>query len=163
VSFAGKIVVLGLGNPYMHDDGVGVEVANDLRKKNLGDKVLVYDYRAIDLSLLSYIDQSSKIIVVDALRVGEVPGTVSKYSVSKAKSPLQNLPNLHELRLHDIVDLATQSSPLSRPLVVVGIEPKDCTPGEGLSDEVKIALPKATYRVLEELNLHGENSCVLLE
>jgi hydrogenase maturation protease len=142
---------LGIGNPYMHDDAIGIEVVAELRKRELDEKILVFEYRTLDLSLLTYFKNSSKIVLVDALKSGQVPGTVSKYSVSDSKNPMSTLPNLHGLQLYDVVDLASQTGVLSCPIVVVGIEPKDCTPGEGLSDEVKGALPKVINVVMNEL------------
>ncbi len=110
----------------------------------------------MDLSLLEYFKEASKIVLVDALKTGEIPGTVSKYSIPDSKNPLPNLPSHHEMQLYEIVDLARQTGILGCPIVIVGIEPKDCTPGEGLSAEVKEALPKAINVVLKELNLPGE-------
>lgn len=153
-SLSGKNVVIGIGNPYMRDDGIGIQVVNELRKLNLGDEVLVYDYQAMDLSLLLCFEKASKVIIVDALKSGSPPGAVSKYSVTKnEEGPLLRLPNLHELQLYDIVDLASQTGILPFPLIVIGIEPKDCTIGEGLTDEVAAAVPKALSKVVEELRI----------
>ncbi|MGA2875609.1 MAG: hydrogenase maturation protease [Nitrososphaerales archaeon] len=147
---------MGIGNPYMHDDAIGLEVASELRKRRLGETVVVYDYQAMDLSLLMYFKDASKIVLIDALKAGEIPGTVSKYSVPVSKEQLPNLPSHHEMQLYEIVDLARQTGVLECPIVIVGVEPKDCSPGEGLSFEVNEALPKAINAVLKELNLPGE-------
>jgi hydrogenase maturation protease len=156
ISSAGKCVILGIGNPYMHDDAVGMAVAAELRKRDLGEKTVVYDYQAMDLSLLMYFKDCSKIVLVDAFTTGGIPGTVSAYSIRGPKNSLPNLPNQHELQLHEIVDVAGETGILSCQVVVVGIEPKDCSPGEGLSDEVKEALPRAINAVMNELNQPGE-------
>ena len=140
----------------MHDDAIGIEVAVELRKRSLGESTVVYDYQAMDLSILMYFKEASKIVLVDALKAGEIPGTVSKYSIPEAKNPLPNLPNNHEMQLYEIVDLARQTGVLRCPIMIIGIEPKDCTPGEGLSEEVKQALPKAINEIIKELNLPGE-------
>ena len=55
-----------------------------------------------------------------------------------------------------LLNCARQTGVLKCPIVIVGVEPKDCTPGEGLSVEVNEALPKAINAVLEELTLSGE-------
>lgn len=64
----GSSVVIGLGNVFMRDDGIGIQVARELRRHNLGKGVLVYDYQEMDLSLLEYFQGASKVVVVDALK-----------------------------------------------------------------------------------------------
>lgn len=154
---AGKIVVIGIGNPYMRDDGIGIQVASELQRMELGPRVLVYAYHSMDLTLLSFFQRASRIIIVDALKSGFQPGHVSKYEISENKRPLHELPNLHELQLFDIVDLARETGMLPPPssssnLVVVGIEPFDCRQGEGLTSKVSEALPTAISTVLQLLN-----------
>ena len=148
---AGKSVVIGIGNSYMKDDAIGIRVANELRGRDLGSDVYVYDYQAMDLSLLSYFQKASKVIIVDALKSGSPPGTVTKYSISKKEGPLLELPNLHELQLFDIMDLANQAGFFPVSPTVIGIEPEDCTAGEGLTERVTDAVPVALAKVLAEL------------
>ena len=155
ISSKGKIVVLGIGNFYMHDDAVGPHILGELRKLKISDKVLLFDYRSLDLALLAYFKDSSRIVIVDALRAGRDPGTVSKYLVSSPKDSKSKAPSLHELELDDIADLASQIGVMC-PIVVVGVEPKDCSPGEGLSAEVEESLPNVINEVLIELNQLGD-------
>jgi hydrogenase maturation protease len=148
----GKYVVIGIGNPYMKDDAIGLRVTRELRSRELGKDVLVYDYHAMDLSLLSFFRNASKIIIVDALKSGSSPGTVSKYLVSQKDGPLLKLPNLHELQLFDIMDLANHDGLLPSSSIVIGVEPSDCGAGEGLTEKVAAAVPVAVSRIIAELN-----------
>lgn len=150
-SFEGKRVVVGLGNPYMKDDGVGILVAKELRRRNLGAGVLVYEYQALDLSLLWQFRGASMVIVVDALRSGGSAGTVSTYSIKPREGPLLQLPGLHALQLYDMFDLANQTGTLPCPVTIIGVEPGDCNPGEGLSQEVSASIPRVVDAVLQEL------------
>lgn len=152
----GKIVVIGLGNVFMRDDGIGIHVATELRRHNLGRDVLVYDYQEMDLSLLEYFQGASKVVVVDALKSGKPPGTVSKYLIATRQGPLLQLPNLHGLQLFDLFDLANQAGLLSSPVVIVGVEPKDCSLGEEMSEELVTALPRAVGEVIKELRIGSE-------
>ncbi len=147
----GKRVVICVANPYMKDDGIGTSVASELRKLDLGSEVFVYDYQAMDLAMLSYFQHASKVIIVDALKSNSAPGTVSKYSVTSREDPFLKLPNLHELQLFDIMDIANNTGVLPHSSVIIGIEPKDCTFGEGLTERVAAAVPIATAKVVEEL------------
>jgi len=55
------------------------------------------------------------------------------------------------MKLHDLIDFASRTGLLSCPITVIGVEPKDCTVGEGLSPEVERAVPEAAARVADRL------------
>lgn len=147
----GKNVVIGIGNPYMRDDAVGIHITGELRNRRLGNDVLVYEYHAMDLSMLSFFRNASKIIIVDALKSGSSPGTVTKYKISQKDGPLLKLPNLHELQLFDIMDLANHDGLLPSSSIVIGVEPSDCSAGEGLTEKVAASVPVAVSKVISEL------------
>jgi hydrogenase maturation protease len=136
----------------MRDDGIGIHVAEWLKKCDLGRDVLVYDYQAVDLSLLWQFQGASRVIVVDALQSGLAPGTISRYRITEDGNPLARLPALHALQLYDMFDLASQAGLLSCPVIIIGVEPKDCSIGEGLTGEMQTALPKVIDEVIRELN-----------
>jgi len=151
VSYAGKTVVLCLGNPYLRDDGIGCRVAEELRGSGLGKNVLVETCQNADLSLLWDYKGASKIIVVDAMKAGTPPGTVSRYRISASETPLDRLPGLHTLQMSDMYDIASQAGLLTCPVTIVGVEPKDCSPGEGLSKELVSVVPLILAEVNKEL------------
>ena len=150
LSFKGKRVVIGLGNPYMRDDGVGTLVAEELRRRELAG-VVVYDCQALDLSLLWQFRDASKVVVVDAVASGGVAGSISTYAIKPRGGSLLELPSLHSLQLFDLFDLAGQNGTLPCPVTIVGVEPKDCSPGEGLTEEVSAAIPRLVDSVIREL------------
>ncbi len=148
----GKVVVIGLGNLYMRDDGVGIRVAQDLKKRELGEDISVEEYPEMDLTLIGNLHGASRIILVDAVKGGKEPGTVSKFEFAPRKGDLFELPSLHSLELSDVLDLASSAGILTCPVVIVGVEPKDDSLGYGLSPEVEAAVPKAVETVIKELN-----------
>jgi formate dehydrogenase subunit gamma len=150
ISATGKTVVLGLGNRYLRDDGVGIAVAKELQRRNLGEGVLVRAHQTFDLWLLSEYSGASQLIIIDAVRSGSSPGTVSEYEVEPRPGPLDSLPGLHSLELHDLIDFASRTGLLSCPLAVIGVEPKDCSPGEGLSVEVGRSVPAVVALVVNK-------------
>ena len=152
-AYAGKIVVLGIGNPYMKDDGVGIVVAQELRKRGLGEGIVVYDSQTLEASLIWQFREANALVIVDAVQSGAPFGTVSRFRISPRDAPLEGVPSLHELRLHDLVDLAGFDL-ISFPVTIVAVEPKDCSLGEGLTEEMRGALPRAVdevARVLTEI------------
>jgi hydrogenase maturation protease len=147
-----KAVVIGLGNLHMRDDGLGIRVAEELRERDLGESVSVEEFPEMDLTVIGSLRGASKVIVVDAVRGGKDPGTVSKYTFTPRRGDLSELPSLHSLQLSDVLDLATSSGILTCQVVIVGVEPKDDSLGIGLSPEVELALPKVIEAVIKELN-----------
>jgi len=147
-----KTVVIGLGNLYMKDDGLGIRVAEALKEKDLGENVSIQEYPEMDFTLIGKLQGAARVIVVDAVRGGKEPGTVSMYAYTPRKDALSELPNLHSLKLGDVLDLAMNSEILTCPVVIVGVEPKDDSLGVGLSPEVESALPKVIEAVIGELS-----------
>jgi hydrogenase maturation protease len=150
-SYVGKVVVLGLGNPYMRDDGVGIRVAEELKKRSLGEGVVVFESRSFDASLFWQFRNAAALVIVDALRSGAPSGSVSRFSLAPSKAPVTGIPSLHELQLHDLVDLAGLDV-LYCPVTVVAIEPKDCSLGEGLTQNLRTAVPRAVEEVTKVLS-----------
>jgi hydrogenase maturation protease len=145
-SCVGKTVVLGIGNPYMKDDGVGIVVAQELRRRGLGEDIVVYDSQTLEASLIWQFREADALVIVDALTSGAPFGTVSRFKIAPRGAQMEGIPSLHELRLHDLVDLAGLDV-ISFPVTIVGVEPKDCSLGEGLTEEMKDALPRVVDEV----------------
>jgi len=151
-SFAGKTVIIGIGNRYLRDDGIGIQVADEFTRRHLREDILVRSYQTVDLSLLATFEGASKIIVVDALKSGEPPGKVSRYTILPSKDALVAIPAPHAVKLQDMFDIAIQTGLLTCPVTVIGIEPKDCTAGEGVSAELLHALPDVLDTVGQEVD-----------
>jgi hydrogenase maturation protease len=150
-----QCLVIGVGNSYMEDDGIGIEIARELRKRDLGEGVLVLERQILDLSLLILSREASRLILVDALRSGRPPGTVTRFNATEQGSPMLQVPITHELRLYDLIEMARQSGILGCPITVVGVEPASCNLGRGLSRPVADALPVAVAEVVKELKRIG--------
>jgi len=146
-----SLFVIGVGNPFMKDDGVGITVARTLRKLDLGLKVSVLERQVADLSILTYARKASKVVIVDAVKSGKPPGSTVKFNVDDPRSPLLRVPFSHEAGLRDMVAFARRSGIRLPPITVVGVEPADCGPGEGLSKPVADALPLVIEEVVNEV------------
>jgi hydrogenase maturation protease len=142
-----ECIVVGIGNPLLGDDGFGIEVAKALRKLNLGSRVLVLERQTMDISVLDSAKGASKLVIVDAVKSGRPPGSLVKFIAGAPRSPVLRLPLSHEQDLHDILTLARKAGMHIPATFVVGVEPADCTAGNGLSAEVAGALPQALEEV----------------
>jgi hydrogenase maturation protease len=136
----------------MRDDGLGILVARVLKERELGKDVSVEEHSAIDLGVIQNLQDASKLIVVDSVKSGKEAGTLTKYAITTRKGELTELPNLHSLKLTDVIDLAMSSGILRCPVVIIGVEPKDDSPGIGLSREVESALQQVIAEVIREIS-----------
>lgn len=142
-------VVLGIGNELMRDDGVGTVVARRLQEENLGADVEVIPGAVGGLDLVFDLEGRERAIIVDAARMGLSPGQVRVVRREEIEDRLLPLASLHEIGLHDVLELAelTGASP---EVVVVAVEPAEVLPGLGLSPAVQAAVPEM-IRLVREL------------
>ncbi len=140
-----RVAVIGVGNVLMKDEGVGIAVVEELRRRG----VEAYDCGTMGIDVVNVMLGYDKVIVVDAVRGFGRPGEVFKFELDEVgceRSPL----SLHDVNLLRALKLAGRVLKLPK-VVVVGIEVKEIGMGMGLSEEVRRAIPKAVDLVLEEL------------
>jgi hydrogenase maturation protease len=107
----------------------------------------------LDFAVIEGLHGASRLVALDAVRGGKKPRTISKYMLTPRKGDLSELPSLHGLALSDVLDLAASSGILTCLVVVIGVEPKDDSPGPGLSPEVETTLPSVIEALIKELGL----------
>jgi hydrogenase maturation protease len=141
-----RLLVLGIGNILMSDDGVGVYAIQELRRRPPGGALL----REVGIAMLdavSLLARADRVLVIDALHAGGVPGSIYQTEAGDLLHEPARLA-LHELDLLGALQLLP---PGQRPLEisVLGVEPERLEPGLGLSPKVAAALP-AVVRMVNE-------------
>jgi hydrogenase maturation protease len=145
------ILVAGIGNIFLGDDGFGVEVARQLAQRALPDGVTVADYgiRGYDLAY-ALVRGSDQTILVDACPRGEAPGTVFVLEPDLADLDAPDggpaVLDAHDLNLLHVLRLARSLGAELKAVMVVGCEPATLGPPEGqmgLSDPVQAAVEEA--------------------
>ena len=150
-----KTLVLGLGNSIMGDDGVGLRIVQEVRRR-LRDctTVDVEECYAAGPTLLDFIVGYDALVFVDSL-VCEAPrGTV----LQPKREQLPDQPatiDAHGMGLIGVLNLGESMGlhvPRKLSIVAVAVEP-NMEASEELSHEVEAAIPEAVERVLEEVRL----------
>ncbi|HVP64077.1 MAG TPA: hydrogenase maturation protease [candidate division Zixibacteria bacterium] len=153
----GRILVAGIGNIFLGDDGFGVEVVNRLATHTLPDCVRVVDFgiRSYDLAY-ALMEAWDLVILVDALPGGGKPGTIYTVEPDLPERSAQGVFEIdaHMMNPESVLRMASAlGGKLSRTLVV-GCEPAtvecDEESGFGLSEAVQAAVDEAV-RVVEEI------------
>jgi len=144
-------LVIGLGNPDRGDDGSGLEVARALRGR-LAGKARIEECGSEGIALLELWRDADRVLVVDAVVSGGVPGTVHRFEAGDGFSPgFRTATSTHGLSLAEAVALARGLGCLPRQLIVYGIEVRQVEVGAGLSPPVVRGVQEATDRIVAEL------------
>lgn len=151
-----KALVLGIGNLLLKDEGLGVR-AIELFKRDysFGPEVACLDGGTSGMGLLTYIQDYTHIIIVDAVRAEEAPGTIIRVPGEKLNSlPTLKSSSAHQIGVRDLLEIARFQG-LSPELALVGIIPRDISAGLELTPEAQKALPLAAEAIREELEKFG--------
>lgn len=151
-------VILGVGNELMTDDGVGVEAARRLQAEDLGPDVEVVLGGIGGLNLIFELEQCRRALILDAAHMGLPPGSVRVVEREELEDRIQPLISLHQLALHDVLDLAELAG-VTAEVTLVAVEPEEVLPGIGLTQTVEAALPEMIRLVKELLAQPGRPAC----
>ncbi len=145
-----EILVLGIGNVFQRDDGVGVRVVEHLQGAELPPSVEVWGGGSAILDLLNLISDRQKVIVVDAVQGGGQPGTIYRFAPEDVESDYHTVTSLHEIGLLETLALAQNLGCSPKDVVIFGIEPKEIGWGPDLSPEVAAIVPHIVRLIIEE-------------
>ncbi len=153
---AKRILILGIGNPLMTDEGVGVRVAEILMSSfDFPDGVDVVDAGTMGLGMLNLFRGVDVIIVVDAIEgTGHPPGTVLRLSPDDL-APNQIMHSLHDVRFVDVLQ-AAELTGIRPEAECIGIQVDSMEQWvTELTPDVEAALPTAVDAVLTVLGEYG--------
>jgi len=148
-----RTLVLGLGNPIRSDDGVGVVALRCLEEDpRFPGTVGLLEGGTKGLELVAYISGMSRLLVLDAVDVGAVAGTI----VCIRGTELCSLPgsgNVHDLALADILNALRLLGQEPQETVLLGIQPRTTELGTSLSKSVETSLPLLVDAAIAQLSL----------
>ncbi|MBA7511619.1 Hydrogenase 1 maturation protease [subsurface metagenome] len=147
----GKIVILGVGNLLLGDEGVGVHLIQKLREMEIGEGIELVDGGTSLLDFIPQREDVSKLIIVDAIKLGGKPGTTYKICVdSSLLKGAKGMTSLHQLGVVETLAIAQKMGKLP-PTIIIGIEPKEIGYGLKLSSEVERKMGKMVNLILGEV------------
>ena len=150
------VLILGLGNPLLGDEGIGVRVAEELQGLELPDGVTVVEGGTAGLGLIGLMEGYQKVIIVDAADMGHPPGCVVRFTPLEAQLKTVEAPlSLHQIGLGEALTLAEALEVAPAERIIIGVQPSQVEMGAGLSPEVERAIPKIIRTILGELDATG--------
>lgn len=147
-----RILVLGVGNVLLTDEGVGVRVVHELMAAyDFPPNVKLVDGGVLGLSLTGTLMEADQVIIVDAVRGGEEPGTLYRFPWEAKPEHIQYKDSLHQI---DLMETMAMLPLLGQPpaMVVLGVEFGDIDNyGLELTPSVEKAVRPLMDLVLKEL------------
>ena len=118
-----RILVLGLGNILMQDEGVGVRVVERLRDGyTFSPNVELMDGGTLGIRLMNPILDTDRLIVVDAVRTGSSPGTIHRLSIGELRTKTKEKQSLHQVDFLETLQYVKLMGGLPST-VIIGVEP----------------------------------------
>lgn len=151
-----EILILGVGNPILSDDGVGIHVLNEIKKKHSNKPGLEFDDLSTGgLSLAERFIGYKRVIMIDALALeNSTPGEVHRLTIDDFRKT-KRMYCAHDCNLataYDVLYEELGSEKLPDEIIIIGIEVEKFDEfSESLSEKVAKAVPKAVTMVEDEL------------
>ena len=151
-----KTLVLGLGNLLLQDEGVGVRVIERLQKEYaFPEEVTVLDGGTLGLDLLSLIEETPRIVIVDAVKAGKEPGALVRLVNDEIPAFLGPKVSPHQVGLQDLLALARLRGHFPSEVILLGVQAERLEPGLDLSPAIAAQVEPLAARVIDELTRWG--------
>lgn len=147
-----RIMVMGIGNILLSDEGLGVRFLDDLAKIPLPENVELLEGGTAGLELVHLIKEVDFLIIVDAVNAKAKPGALFRFQ----PEDLQVFPEKYEISFHQvgIVEVLAMAKILdqSPQTVIFGVQPKSLEWGMDISSEIQDQFPRLADLVMSEIH-----------
>ncbi len=144
-----RTAIVGIGNSLMKDDGVGVHVVRALASASLPQHVEAID-GGTDPDVVFDLERFDRVIVVDAVRGGEAPGTVYRFG-DEVELEAASGRSSHDVGLLETLRALRPSGEVPE-IVVLGVEPQEIDWGLDLSPVVRASVSRVVEIVQREVS-----------
>jgi len=152
------LLVMAVGNILRQDDGFADAVLRHLEGSGLPAEVELFDAGTSAIDLMEVFDRREKLIVIDAVRGGQPPGTLYRFSPEEVESGALPMNSLHQVGLLETLALGELVDCKPAETVVIGCQPEQTGLGLGLSEAVRARVAKAAELVRQEIDTYFETT-----
>jgi len=145
-----RIVVIGVGNLLLRDEGIGIHAVKALQEMELPDDVVTID-GGTSPDLIAYSRAGAKLIIIDAAKAGGEPGAIYRFLPGDLAASGAMFTSAHELGVEENLKLMSLMKNEPAETVIIGVEPKEIDWGLELSPELQQKLPDIIGVVLKEI------------
>ena len=147
-----NVLVLGIGNSLLRDEGAGIHALNQLREQLADrDDITFLDGGTLSFTLAGAIGETSHLIVLDAAQLDAAPGhsQVFEGAAMDAFIGSNRKCSVHEVSLLDLLAIAHLSDHLPPQRALIGIQPAEIDWGEHPSPAVAAAMPRICAQAIQ--------------
>jgi len=147
------VLVLGLGNPLMSDDGIGGFVLEKLaaRPEQFPD-IDFLDAGTAGMAVLHHIAGRKKVVLIDCAIMGTEPGTIKRFTPEQVDSVKQLAHfSMHEMDMLKVIEISKSLGECPEQIVFFGIEPESTAQGNEVTPTLKTHTDHFLEVIVEEL------------
>jgi hydrogenase maturation protease len=151
-----RVVVLGVGNILLTDEGVGVRAVEKLQAEfRLPDDVVLIDGGTSAMEILEDLENLDALIIIDAVFAHQEPGTLVKLEGDAVPAFFKRNMSPHQVGLSDVLAALQFNDRHPKKTVICGIKPVSMKLGMELTPEVAAKLPELVDMAIDELEKLG--------
>ena len=151
-----NILVIGMGNVLMQDEGIGVRAIEELENRYyIPPGVTVVDGGTTGMELFEPMRRCDQLIVADAINTGAPAGSLARIENDDIPAFFQTKLSNHQLGLQDLLALLTLKGERPRHVVIIGMVPQALNQQLGLTPQAEQGLNTMIDMLVTELSLLG--------
>ncbi|WP_368293828.1 HyaD/HybD family hydrogenase maturation endopeptidase [Dehalobacter sp. TBBPA1] len=145
-----KIMLMGVGNVLLSDEGLGVQFLNEFKPEELPDNVELLEGGTAGLELVHLIKETDFLIIVDAINAQTEPGSIFRFCPEDIRVfPEKYQVSFHQVGILEVLALADILGNTPQTLIY-GVQPKSLEWGMDLSEEIKAVFPRLKEQMFKE-------------
>jgi hydrogenase maturation protease len=145
-----SIVVIGVGNLLMKDEGAGIHAIRELEQLNLPPDVNLID-GGTSPDLIACTRAGAKMIIIDAAKAGGEPGAIYRFRPEDLAAEKAELASAHQMGVVENLAMMELAGNKPASVIIIGIEPAEIDWGMELSPTLQARMPKLIEVVLKEI------------
>lgn len=142
--------VIGIGNPFKGDDGIGLKLLEEIEKKDIPEDVRTYDMGSETFDLIHVLKDLDKAIIIDAVQFGGSPGDYRFFTPDEVNS-LKKSDTPHGTDILEVLSLSEKLDEMPEKILIMGVQPKDTDLGEGFSRPLESNVPELVEKLYEKI------------
>jgi hydrogenase maturation protease len=148
-----RILILGVGNLLLSDEGVGVHVARKMMEMDFPPEVQIVEGGTDGFGLMHVVLQADRLILVDAVKGGGRPGSIYRFEIEDCP-PFPDIfkTSVHQISILEVINLSGLIGSTPRT-TIIGVEPNCLEMGMELSPQIEAKIPRVIQLIREELAL----------
>jgi len=154
-----SILIIGIGNEYRNDDGVGLLVARKIQEAQIPG-IIIREQSGEGAALIEAWKGYEKVLLVDAVSSGAEPGTIRRIDATAQKVPTKFFHySTHAFSVAEAVELARTLNEIPKNLVIYGIEGENFTSGNIITPALQKAALKLSQQIISEIKMNSGEVC----